>query len=291
MSVKHSFAAWWVSMGNSWHKCCDKMRSDGLSNFPYEKWENAPVFLMDDDITEAQEKLDLIFASWKEIVKANLFYLPFDIFIIEERMLGDNTLEHQSNFFFVEKIKCLDDVDGYQVSNIAYSRKLDTWMMLYFNMGFSYPRYNLIQDSVEMMHSAPSYVAQQFENLPKHDLSDPVRRIIGELVVKLSTRGMERDVEIAPEKLNKKRIRNGKTPISDTIYIRPKHYYTFSGEKISIDEKNPVRVHWRRGHIRGVRYGQGRSLIKQKYIAPCLVNFIEGDELPAHKTRVLSQCS
>lgn len=86
------------------------------------------------------------------------------------------------------------------------------------------------------------------------------------------TRGVAREV-IDVERLNKKRTLAGKTPIPKHTYIRIGHVYrSAAGEEADeyIPRKSP-RPHWRRGHLKMVRYGPGHSKLKQKFIAPRLV--------------------
>jgi hypothetical protein len=92
-------------------------------------------------------------------------------------------------------------------------------------------------------------------------------------------KGLARAVEPAPEKLNKQRAAKGKPRIQEftTIYIGrvedangKSHAYT----------GRTMPVHMRAGHTRNQRYGKGRELVKTVYIAPVLVNFKQGDEVP-----------
>lgn len=75
-----------------------------------------------------------------------------------------------------------------------------------------------------------------------------------------------------PEKLNKKRVKNGKVPIFSykTLHIRPKERTTKSASIVALSRNSP-RVHMRRGHIRRLEDG------KTTWVQSCLVgDFLMG---------------
>jgi hypothetical protein len=92
-------------------------------------------------------------------------------------------------------------------------------------------------------------------------------------------KGLARTVEPAPEKLNKQRAAKGKPPIREftTVYIG--RVEDASGKSHAYTGRT-MPVHMRAGHTRNQRYGKGRELVKTVYIAPVLVNFKQGDEVP-----------
>jgi hypothetical protein len=92
-------------------------------------------------------------------------------------------------------------------------------------------------------------------------------------------KGLARAVEPAPEKLNKQRAAKGKPRIQEftTIYIG--RVEDASGKSHAYTGRT-MPVHMRAGHARNQRYGKGRELVKTVYIAPVLVNFKQGDEVP-----------
>lgn len=92
-------------------------------------------------------------------------------------------------------------------------------------------------------------------------------------------KGLARTVEPAPEKLNKQRAAKGKPRIQEftTIYIG--RVEDASGKSHAYTGRT-MPVHMRAGHTRNQRYGKGREMVKTIYIAPVLVNFEPGDEVP-----------
>lgn len=113
------------------------------------------------------------------------------------------------------------------------------------------------------------------------------RLSLGRLIVLLNTRGIEQErVEAAPA-LNRSRYRKDKPLIPGVTVIKIGHYYDRDGTKHEFGRNSP-RVHWRRGHTRGVWVGpRGDQRLEQRYIFPCLVNYEPGTEQPPQQLRVL----
>jgi hypothetical protein len=96
----------------------------------------------------------------------------------------------------------------------------------------------------------------------------------------INTAGVAKEV-IETEKINRQRRNSGKTLIPTHTYLRiGRVYRSASSDETDeyIPRKSP-RPHWRRGHLRNVRYGEGRQLIKQQFIHAKLVAF-HGDAKP-----------
>jgi len=111
--------------------------------------------------------------------------------------------------------------------------------------------------------------------------------MLSALIVSLSTRGIVQEKIEAPKFTNEQRKKKGKPAIPGVTIIKIGHYYDKDGNKQEYTKSSP-RVHWRRGHMRGIRFGPGKQQIRQQYIFPCLVNYVEGDEKPAHNLRVVT---
>jgi hypothetical protein len=98
----------------------------------------------------------------------------------------------------------------------------------------------------------------------------------------MSTAGIAKEV-ISCEKLNRKRgPGTGKPIIPQHTYIRIGHVYRSASSKDSdtyVPRRSP-RPHWRRGHLRGVHYGEGRAFLRTKYIPPKLVAYHGDDQKP-----------
>lgn len=104
------------------------------------------------------------------------------------------------------------------------------------------------------------------------------------LFLQLATKGVVQDRIEAPERLNKQRMKKSKSAIPTVIRLRPGHYYDQDGERCEYDERKPVRIHWRRGHVRHVWCGVGDERRREpRYISPCLVNY-DGGATPDYKT-------
>lgn len=101
----------------------------------------------------------------------------------------------------------------------------------------------------------------------------------------MATEGIEREV-IDCDKLNKRRAATNRPTIPRHTYLYIKKVYrSSSGEQSDeYDPRRSPRPHWRRGHIRGVRYGAGREKIKQMYIKPRLVAY-HGDAVVPDEPR------
>lgn len=113
---------------------------------------------------------------------------------------------------------------------------------------------------------------------------------LGIASVLLNTRGIKKEV-VSTGRINRKRGGStGKPLIPEHTVIRIGHVYGRDGQVVSASgpsgSRKPTRVHWRRAHIRGIRYGKGREKIKYELIPACLVNYQDGDEVPVPRARV-----
>ena len=109
-------------------------------------------------------------------------------------------------------------------------------------------------------------------------------QILSVLILLLNTRGVKKDVIEPSSKLNKIRVKSGKPSIPTQTVLRIGSYYDRGGSAHTVDadgngkDRKPVRVHWRKGHIRSQRYGAGLQKVKEVFIEPCLVNWSGDDE-------------
>lgn len=97
----------------------------------------------------------------------------------------------------------------------------------------------------------------------------------------MATAGMKREI-IECEPLNKKRVATGKPAIPRHTYITIGHVYRSAKDGSKSDEYMPRKSplpHWRRGHVKNVLFGKGRTQVKQVYIKPMLVAYA-GDADP-----------
>jgi hypothetical protein len=73
---------------------------------------------------------------------------------------------------------------------------------------------------------------------------------------RLNGLGVGRETYVAPPKLNKSRIKKGKTPLSDYTKVRIAPYRAPLGHSGPHDEVSRKRFHFRRGHIRHFQNGE-----------------------------------
>jgi hypothetical protein len=89
-----------------------------------------------------------------------------------------------------------------------------------------------------------------------------------------NTQGIEKE-RIDCEKLNKKRRASGKPTIAQHHYLYIDRVYRSTKAEDSssekYDERKHPRPHWRRAHVRGVRFGKGRTEIKPMKIPARIV--------------------
>lgn len=98
----------------------------------------------------------------------------------------------------------------------------------------------------------------------------------------MNTAGVEREV-IDTQRINKKRDGVSKPHVPSHTYIHIGRVYRSEGDSKGdkYDPKRSPRPHWRRGHTRGVRYGEKRLQIKQMYFHARLVSFSGVGQPPA----------
>jgi hypothetical protein len=98
----------------------------------------------------------------------------------------------------------------------------------------------------------------------------------------LNTKGIKKEV-IECERLNRKRTASGKPPIPRHTYITIGRVYRSAGGEAADDylpRKSP-RPHWRRGHLRHIRIGKGRTATKPVFIEGRLVSLASDTAIEA----------
>ena len=114
---------------------------------------------------------------------------------------------------------------------------------------------------------------QEYAKFLKMIVGDFVGNLIPALTVMLDAQGVERRVTPPPERLNKARVKAGKSPIGEIheiiIRVGDKEYAP-SGHEIGGGHASP-RLHWRRGHIRKLPNGSITN------VRPCLVGALTND--------------
>lgn len=217
-------------------------------------------FVSDDNFPDLEQ-------PFKDIIKAVGLNLPFDKFIIEYDYLDER--------HFMMIIRRNDDLyfslfkHGHGISIIEF---ID-YKMKILDGDFFAP-----SQDVFMFNPVTTVEYTVFH----------CTAALSKLIVNLATKGIEQEHIKASETLNKVRKQTKKRPVPDVTVIKIGHYYDRKGNRHE-HTKNSPRLHWRRGHMRGVWTGprDGERELQQRYIFPCLVNYTEGDEKPAHQLRVL----
>lgn len=97
----------------------------------------------------------------------------------------------------------------------------------------------------------------------------------------MRTAGVEREV-VETDKINRKRVTAGKPPVPRHTYVKIGRVYRSAASERSdeyVPRRSP-RPHWRRGHLRTVHHGPGRSQTKEVFIYPKLVAYHADAEAP-----------
>lgn len=99
----------------------------------------------------------------------------------------------------------------------------------------------------------------------------------------MSTDGVEREA-ITAGNLNRKRTSRGDPVIPDHIYVHIGRVYRGSGnESEKYDVRKSPRPHWRRGHLRTVHVGAGRTASRRVFIPARLVAMKDDATIPPHE--------
>jgi len=104
----------------------------------------------------------------------------------------------------------------------------------------------------------------------------------------LNTRGIEKE-HVDMRKLNKQRQKKGKPTIPNYTYVRVGTVYDRDGKPVKNGNGHrKMPVHWRSGHVRHQRCGEGGNDRKLIFIPAVLVNFRDEGGMPARKIRKVS---
>lgn len=103
----------------------------------------------------------------------------------------------------------------------------------------------------------------------------------------LNTKGIEKEV-VDMKAVNKARLKKGKPQIPVYTYIRVGTVYNREGAEVKGGHRS-MPVHWRSGHVRMQRFGKGWEDERPIFIPATLVNFSDGNDLPARKIRKVAK--
>ena len=120
-----------------------------------------------------------------------------------------------------------------------------------------------------------------------------IYRAIATAMLVMHTGGVKREV-VDCSHMNRKRIASNKPPIPKHIVLSIGKVYRSAADNAKADDYIPRKSpmpHWRKGHLRTVRWGQHHANVKQVYINPKLVAFHEfpGAVAPIPKQYVVTK--
>lgn len=274
-----------------------------LSN-PKSTW-NIPgdrlLYVVDDEVmTLIRSSRESIHTAYDEVIKAGILSLPRDNVIVE--------FYHEQVHFVVWLYKYNNDIysmvsfivngsliknsedDGLLKNLVADSNYKDTTLSLVGEYKHSILFNN--KGGINFGHTSTNnykinddMIGVDISTIDKLDKRGFGNLVVGAAVsalmfctLMLNTAGIEKE-EKEHSKLNKSRIRKNKHEI-------PPYRYYYLSDKWSnkINGKSdggkgvPKRVHWRRAHVRHVRYGEGRTLKRLILVEGMLINAGNGVE-------------
>lgn len=254
--------------------------------------EQIPHFVIDDDLIDIALKKESLL-SIMDMKKAGVLRLPFPRMLVE--CTGDNGRGgKKTDFISLEDIH-LSDQNQETVKEMV-AKGMDVY-------GYSMTIDHDPEGAYLVVSPASIFIGTQDKdgepwisiNALTIGEDEKLDKMTGEVYKKvggyiyraavaayllMNTDGVEREV-IDTDKINRKRRNNGKPTIPRHTYIYIGRVYR-SGASVESDEYIPrksPRPHWRRGHLKSVRYGPGREKIKDVYIKPKLVAY-KGDLEP-----------
>jgi hypothetical protein len=130
-------------------------------------------------------------------------------------------------------------------------------------------------------------------------MGDAPSKIIGDRVgatyiialVLSHTRGLAKEVVTSESmrQFNKARAKKKRAPVLDHTVLRVGRVYCKSGKASKHVEGTAARrPHLRKGHARKQKYGPNWSLERWIFVPAIFVNWSEGDDVPAFKTKVVT---
>lgn len=242
---------------------------DKLSSALIEK----PLFLFDVDLHE-QMTTDDIVSSLSAMQEAGCLTLPFPEMIVES-----NEFENGVPVRHISLIQ--EHGETFRVMTWIYNDATRTTIMPPCGID---AQLNLTDKMVDFDVRDTPWMPT-FWKLHRDKLKEIIKqthliyagRHITAALILLNTKGMAKRVVPVEPKLNKRRAKNGKTPIPAYTYINIGTVYDRSGNAIDrtteAGKRASPRVHLRRAHNRNVRVGKGRTGFRLMHFPAVLVNF------------------
>jgi len=261
--------------------------------------EDRLLYVVDDEVmTLIRSSRESIHTAYNEVIKAGILSLPRDNVVVE--------FYHEQVHFIVWLYKSSNSIHSnvaFIVSRNAVNSSENTLKELVIDTGYEnnisalfgeYKRSILFINNGNIIFShvpdkdfpiRDDMIGVDISTIGKVDNKDFGNLVVGAAVsalifctIMLNTTGIEKE-EKEHSKLNKSRIRKNKHEI-------PPYRYYYLNEKWSnkVNGKSdggkgvPKRVHWRRAHVRHVRYGEGRTLKRLILVEGMLINAGNGVE-------------
>lgn len=289
----------------SWHKVMDAIKARQIivpSHFHdrsldlnrlneiVHQFDLAPKFVVDPHLTDMLGQDENMFKTICDMKKADSINFPFPLQVVQFPIkaavmdANDKVISHH----YIQAFILMGMLEGTIVATCLYWDPKREGVIIGYHEGIV----NIPDDAnkpwmwTAQRHRAYREVVPQYERVNSNDQIS-VRVGLTCLLVLTHTEGIEREV-IKCGKINKIRKKSGKTLIPDITYIHIGRVYRADGTSETWDERRPTRVHWRRGHNRRVAVGKGRMGREWRYIKPCLVNYVEGDDKPKATTHVVT---
>lgn len=265
-----------------------------------EGMEHIPRFVFDQKLFDLAQDGEF-HKSLLDMKKADLLHLPFEEVVVElpYRMEGSNdpswVIAYLGEMEFIKKHHPRIDFNGSAVGIVMMIKKDHDGE--YVVLGPSYMSLDILEIDNQPMVQFQCLAGPWWPDMnaaKREGYADKVNKLVADTYSKdgmwlgtawfailliMSTKGVVKE-HIDPVKLNQHRAKSGKVKVPRHTYVHIGHVYQKDGSTVAYDERKSPRPHWRRGHIRNLRVGVGRTGRKPTWIEPMLVAY-HGDEFTA----------
>lgn len=272
-----------------------------------------PKFVVEHELVSMASENRDFHLSLRDMQRANVLRLPFPIILVEYNVRPS---DYATNFvilvdlhdevnrvaFSKKNSRLVEFVDGKGMSFLAYP-----YILGHANSGHqevvgvpsSVCLTGILSDSNEpllssmrypnpMLHAPDAAFARAME-VTKSEVQSWSALAFMTVTLLMMTEGVEKE-QCSVGNLNKKRVASGKAPIPDVTYLRIGRVYRSAqgNDSVRYESRKSPRPHWRRGHLRSVRYGTGREKLRHVFIRPRLVALKSDATVPSTPTYVMT---
>lgn len=240
--------------------------------------KNIPCFYFDHNDFDKDENLS---DTGKEFFKEGVMDIPYERCLYKLKNFVQHPCGRTTDGFI---LMCnLNDYYREEITNIGNECRINAPLGFLSDINIAFIEFNVVNNEIMICpyigtvnhkseKNAGALIPEGHNNMSQSLLSKS-RACCGTLsaaTMLLNTKYSEKENIIISEKLNKRRIKNGKEKFSNYTIVKLKRSnYDVSGALKSHASPKP---HWRRGHVR--KYQNG----KISPISPCLVNW-DGEEV------------